>query len=131
MDIQPITRTVTEFNLVLSEADAQQAMSSPYSFADELAERLRALMPGNGHAKGGGRKSNPKSQISLGKRGRKQGMKASGEGPLGLGPFKCSVVNCGETFLRAGNLRRHQVKVHGFEDPADGKTQKSAQDPAA
>ena len=50
MNITPAQRTITEFHLALSEADAEQARSDPHAFGERLAEQLRALsVSSNGH----------------------------------------------------------------------------------
>lgn len=42
MNITAAQRSVTEYHLALTEADAREAVDSPYIFADKLAEQLRA-----------------------------------------------------------------------------------------
>lgn len=41
MIVTPNTKSITEYTLTLSEADASLAMNDPYSFGDNLAEQLR------------------------------------------------------------------------------------------
>ncbi len=58
MLITPTTKTVTEYALTLSEADAAECVASPYVFVDRLVDQLRAAgaVPasnGNGHHKPG------------------------------------------------------------------------------
>ena len=58
MLVTPITKTVTTYALELSEADAAEILTDAYTFADKLAEQLRAAgaVPasnGNGHHKPG------------------------------------------------------------------------------
>ena len=42
MHITPTQRSITDYQMTLSEADAREAVDDPYSFAERLAEQLRA-----------------------------------------------------------------------------------------
>jgi|SRR5579859_5049486 len=123
MEIVSAVRTVTVFNLALSEQDAREAVDSPYIFADRLAEQLRAAgVAPNGM--GEPQAENPKRrkpgrqahrhQLTIGKASRKATAK-NGHGRQasagGLNRVNCP--ECGqqiaEKYLPLHRLKKHNV----------------------
>lgn len=51
MNITPTQRSITEYQLILSEQDAQACLTDPYSFVEQLATQLRAAGVANGNHK--------------------------------------------------------------------------------
>jgi hypothetical protein len=144
MNITPAQRTITEYHLALSEADAREAVDSPYVFADRLAEQLRAVISpeqnrvapsvnGDGKPR---RKPKFESHIQVG-RGRKA-TKASlrkAAHPNGKGthprlnrqgkghslePVECP--DCGQKIARK-YLPTHRAKKHGVMSRAEIKAE--------
>lgn len=108
MDVTPNTRTITEYTLTLSEADAQQALADPFSFGEQIAERLRPHLPAQN---GNGRKyakPKPASQFRF-TRKAKAGPKAKTAKRTGLQRVSCP--QCGQEIAQK-YLNLHLAKKH-------------------
>ncbi|MCC6192091.1 MAG: hypothetical protein IT318_23930 [Anaerolineales bacterium] len=127
MDVTPNTRTITEYTLTLSEADARQALDDPYTFAAALVERLRPHLTAEN---GSGRKyAKPKPASQLrppakprtpalagGARGGGVSRKPNGRGPkaktakrTGLQRVRCP--HCSQEIAQK-YLNLHLAKKH-------------------
>ncbi len=108
MNITPSIRSITEYAMRLSEQDALEAVTDPYSFADRLAEQLRAagvIVPngnGNGSATHKIAKDHP------------LGFKAHARKAKAVKADKARVAchDCGKSFKTQGFLDRHTLTKH-------------------
>lgn len=119
MNIVSTTKTVTEYALTITESEAVEALTDPYSPGERIAEQLRAAgvsTNGNGNSNGGHPHAKPKleSHIQIG-RGRKA-TKASVRKAARPNGVECP--KCGQTLPTQGFLARHLIKKHGFTSPA-------------
>lgn len=120
MDVTPNTRTITEYTLTLSEADAQAALADPFSFGEQIAERLRPHLPA---VNGNGKRPKPKaSQQFHFSRKAKAGPKAKAATKKGVRPASASLQRvscpqCGQEIAQK-YLNLHLAKKHSAAAPA-------------
>lgn len=114
MHITPTERTVIEFTLTVTEAEARAALDDPFSFGERLAEALRPHLPGAAPVR---RKPKPSSQLTLSKNGR--GQRKAARRPAGTaapkgGPSLARIEcrRCGKP-IAAKFMRLHLQKAHG------------------
>lgn len=123
MNITPTQRSITDYQLTLSEADAREAVDDPYTFVERLAEHLRAAGVTGGGVKpvAKARKLNGWQKESSGTyartTGRKKAARPNGKGgprkaraAAGDKPFSCP--ECGKTFKSQGWLSGHLSAKH-------------------
>jgi len=126
MLIVPSTKTVTEYQITLSEADAAECLSSPYEFAERIGGHLRSagVMPGasaNGKVH---RKPKLSQQLVIGNgRTSRKAKAARPNGRAGAshkskhltagGLNRVSCPDCGQEiaakYLPLHRLKKHQV----------------------
>lgn len=113
MNITPTNRMITDYHLTLSAEDAREAVDSPDTFADRLAEQLRAAgvvatPDGGGEAKPARRKPTRNQQITIGKGARKT-RSPNGHGKGGASPERAVCPECGK---EVKYLYQHRRNVH-------------------
>lgn len=126
MLITPTTKSITEYAITLSQADAELAMADPYSFGDKLAEQLRGAgvtaPNGNGRAP---HKPGKASQFTINPRGPR-GREAKAVPKAGKHrkvTATCQV--CGKGLTSPAMLARHLRQKHGQAAPASAAASSS------
>ena len=135
MNIIASQRNITEYALKLSEADAREAVESPYVFADRLAEQLRAAGVTPGASSNGQPHRKPKlsQQLVIGNgRTSRKAKAARPNGRAGAshkskhltagGLNRVSCPDCGQE-LAAKYLPLHRLKKH--QVPAESQASAS------
>lgn len=120
MIVTPNTKSITEYVLTLSEADASLAMADPYSFGDHLAEELRAAGVTAPATNGNGKAPHkPGRDHPLGFRaqtGKARAAKAAKVARPKVKGIECP--RCGKTLKTQGFLDRHLRQKHGATSTA-------------
>lgn len=117
MNITPTQRSITEYHMTLSEEDAREAIDSPWTLGEKIAEKLRSA----GVTPNGNGKAHPKpqaaSQLTIGRK-RKKGAPKAGAGQSAKRSKSLQCPQCEMTFVKQGYLNRHLLKVHQVEPAA-------------
>lgn len=119
MDITPETRTITTYTLKLTDIDAAELLSDPYSFSERLRDSLLPHVPQQGGVSA--HKPGKASQFTIGRASGKR--KAAGKatkapkGVKGTGLVKVACPVCGKQ-VAAKFLPLHQAKKHAASSPA-------------
>lgn len=106
MEITPTERTIVEYGLTLTSADAAKLRDDPYTFAEELREALLPHLPTTVPVR---HKPTPGQHITIGRNGRKGARTA--KAPKGAKLAKVNCPECGKP-VAAKFLPLHQARKH-------------------